>query len=558
LTAAQGEERENELSMKDWNSRLLIGVVIAAAAALIPLAWLQYRWIGQLSEANEERLRSHLMASMSGFRQDFMQQVSRAAFEEEGFVERSHSARRLPDGTLHFYPEVDGLSAEAPWPAGMEGVREHLERGAPPGTIVDGPIPVILLPRMRVGMGNGGMGNPGMGRGGPRPGEPGMGGGMMGGPPPGRGPEPPGRGPDRPGEMRPPGPPPMMGYRIAVLNLEAIRSKLLPELADRWFSRNGEAAYFVRVKAGEKTFFESGAFTEADATSPLSASASDWRVEVRHKEEPLRSVVDGTRRRNLAVSFGILLALATGLAVIFFSMRRAHELARLQMEFVAGVSHELRTPLSVICSAGDNLAEGHVTAADQVKKYGAVIRLEGRRLSQMVEQVLSYASAESGRARLALKPVDIGRMVAGAVEMSGDGVKVEAGDAIGSVMGDEAALMRAVRNLVDNALIHGGAPVTVRVATAGETARIAVEDHGAGLPEDELKRVWDPFYRGRGAQEEQRPGSGLGLALVQRIAEEHGGRVEAENLVAGGARFTLILPRTEDRGDDERASHPAG
>src|SRR5690606_9240523 len=83
-----------------------------------------------------------------------------------------------------------------------------------------------------------------------------------------------------------------------------------------------------------------------------------WRVYVRHPSGSLEAAVAAVRRRNLAVSFGILLLMAATVAVILVSTRRAQNLARLQMEFVAGISHELLTPLSVIRSASDNLADG--------------------------------------------------------------------------------------------------------------------------------------------------------------------------------------------------------
>ena len=102
-------------------------------------------------------------------------------------------------------------------------------------------------------------------------------------------------------------------------------------------------------------------------------------------------MVAADRRRNLLLSFGVLLLLAVSMALIIVSTQRARRLARLQMEFVAGVSHELRTPVAVICSAADNLAEGFVGAKDQVKEYGALIRNEGRRLAGMIEQILRFA-----------------------------------------------------------------------------------------------------------------------------------------------------------------------
>ena len=113
-----------------------------------------------------------------------------------------------------------------------------------------------------------------------------------------------------------------------------------------------------------------------------------WQLLIKHRAGSLEAAVTEARRRNLVISFGILLLLAASVGTIIISTGRAQKLARQQVEFVAGVSHELRTPLAVICSAGENLADGVVEAPAQVSQYGALIRNEGRRLTKMVEQGL--------------------------------------------------------------------------------------------------------------------------------------------------------------------------
>ena len=127
---------------------------------------------------------------------------------------------------------------------------------------------------------------------------------------------------------------------------------------------------------------------------------------VKHRAGSLEAAVAATRRRNLAISFGILLLLGASVGFIVLSSRRAQRLATQQMEFVAGVSHELRTPLAVICSAAENLADGVIDNRDQIKRYGGLIRDEGRRLTGMVEQVLEFAGAQSGRKNYELRTTE--------------------------------------------------------------------------------------------------------------------------------------------------------
>jgi signal transduction histidine kinase len=109
---------------------------------------------------------------------------------------------------------------------------------------------------------------------------------------------------------------------------------------------------------------------------------------------------------------------------------------------------------------------------------------------------------------------------------------------------DKALISRAIDNLLDNARKYdeSGKPMRIEISEEGGEVRIAVVDHGIGIPPDELERVFDPFFRGANARGRS-GGFGLGLALARRIAQAHGGTVRAMNMPEGGARFELCLPR---------------
>src|SRR5262249_18020426 len=132
-----------------------------------------------------------------------------------------------------------------------------------------------------------------------------------------------------------------------------------------------------------------------------------WQLLVRHRAGSLENAVEQVRRRDLAISFGILLVLGAGLITLVISSQRAHTLGKLQMEFAAGVSHELRTPLAVIRSAAHNLRSGIVHDKEGVEQYAGIVQEEARRLSDMVEEVLLYAETQSGRKKYNLEPIDI-------------------------------------------------------------------------------------------------------------------------------------------------------
>ena len=286
-----------------------------------------------------------------------------------------------------------------------------------------------------------------------------------------------------------------------------------------------------------------------------------WTIEVRPAAGSLDAALARARRGNGAVVFGILLLLVLATVALALSARRAQETARRQIEFTAAVSHELRTPLAAIRSLADNLADGVVREPEQTRRYGTEIARQGERLTSMVEQVLALAAEEGTRRPREPEPVDVAALVRSATSEATAGapdaeVEVELADDLPPVVGDRAVLERAVANLVGNAVKHGTRGdgerpwVGVRAARSADGAgrpevAIAVSDRGPGVPAAERGRLFEPFFRGAGARARQLPGSGLGLHLVRRIADAHGGRVEVAPAPGGGSRFTLHLPAHE-------------
>jgi signal transduction histidine kinase len=292
-------------------------------------------------------------------------------------------------------------------------------------------------------------------------------------------------------------------------------------------------------------------------TAPVAmrTAGGHWRLLVQHSAGSLEAAVTAARRRNLWLSFGILAVLAASVGLIVVNARRSERLAAQQMDFVAAVSHELRTPLAVIRSAAQNLSAGVVQEAGQARRYGELIETEGRRLTEMVEQVLEYAGLDAHRRPPLTHLVDAGALVSETVsscsalfEAEGFDVRVAVAPNLPAVAADEGALRRALTNLLMNALKHAasGRTVTVDVRPAASApasgVEIAVTDKGPGIPADDLDHIFEPFYRGRRATEQQVHGNGLGLSLVKRIAEAHGGRVTVQSAPGAGATFTLHLP----------------
>ncbi|HXG87315.1 MAG TPA: HAMP domain-containing sensor histidine kinase [Vicinamibacterales bacterium] len=280
-----------------------------------------------------------------------------------------------------------------------------------------------------------------------------------------------------------------------------------------------------------------------------------WRLVAKHRAGSLEAAVVAARTRNFALSSGILLLLATAIGLIVVSARRADRLARQQLEFVAAVSHELRTPVSVIGAAAGNLADGVVEEPGRVKKYGATIQTEARRLAETVERVLQLAGIAAGRAAASPDLVAGHTLILEALsavrhEIESAGVTVERRlpDVLPSVRGDAVALRSAVQNLIGNAVKYGGESrwVGISAEATGRRLRIRVEDRGIGITAEDRKQMFEPFYRGREAVARQIQGSGLGLHLVRRIVEAHGGGVTVQSEPGKGTTFTIELPIAPD------------
>jgi len=585
-------------------------LVTAALLILLPtLAVLQYQWVGQLSTAARERLQRNVRNAASLFREGFDGELIRAALNlqvgpatvREGVSERysdrysawvntaSHpqivSNVLVVDGDTgqlrlrRWNPDIDALEPtewRAPldkWRAQIEQEFDDFRAGRPfdRRQTLRGEDSVVVVPLRTLVI------------------------------------------PARPT----PGPQtvtPVFGFTIIELNMPYIRTQMLPELALRHFTHVEGDVYRVAVTAaddpgdvlyrshpdapvdparadasvalfglGSQGFLfgrpprpvrdvpRSDASTRIRSEEPLTeevrGSGDDlgrWQLLVQHESGSLEAAVARARRQNLAISFGILLLLTLSVGLLAATSRRAHRLARQQMEFVAGVSHELRTPVAVIRSAAENLSHGVVDSGDRVKRYGQLLETEARRLGEMVERVLQYAGIESGLAtgaRVPLAPTDV---IEGAIESSltllePEHVVIERDFTPNppAIVGDAAALRSAVQNLIANAVKYGGRDkwVGIKVEHGRQRRRpevwITVSDHGAGIPAEELPHIFDPFYRGADAVARQVHGNGLGLSLVRQIVAAHGGRVTVTTRAGAGSSFTIALPSAEP---DQRPS----
>jgi two-component system phosphate regulon sensor histidine kinase PhoR len=275
-----------------------------------------------------------------------------------------------------------------------------------------------------------------------------------------------------------------------------------------------------------------------------------WRLQVAPKTAPLLKATGRTSRFNQAALIGLSLAvILIAVAFILYAADKERRLARLKSDFIANVSHELKTPLSVIRMFGEMLLTKRVRDDGKRVEYLEIICSESERLSGLIENVLDFAALERGKRTYDMSPTELDDLVARAIETfryrferEGAAVQLQRLGDPPSAWVDEQAIMLAVINLLDNAVKYAGSmPVEVMIDARAADIEIRVRDHGPGIPQSDLKRVFERFYRSQSRGKTR--GSGIGLSLVKHIAEAHGGRAWAENARDGGAIVGISLPR---------------
>lgn len=257
--------------------------------------------------------------------------------------------------------------------------------------------------------------------------------------------------------------------------------------------------------------------------------------------------------------FALLLVLGVSLFggyLLWRDFNRDMKMAEERSHFIAGVSHELRTPLTAIRMYAETLAMGRATSPETAKQYIETILTEGERLSRLVDNVLDFAKIEQGKRLYRFRRCSLQEVVRTAVQTlerplaeQGFAVKMEIDDAVPDLLADSDAMIRAVLNLLSNAMKYSGKSreIEVRLGVRRNLAVIRIRDHGFGLPETEQQQVFEKFYRAPQPEGQSVPGTGLGLTLVKHVAEEHGGGVEVKSKPGEGSTFSIVLPLARER-----------
>jgi two-component system, OmpR family, phosphate regulon sensor histidine kinase PhoR len=231
-------------------------------------------------------------------------------------------------------------------------------------------------------------------------------------------------------------------------------------------------------------------------------------------------------------------------------LRRADQIRR---DFVANVSHELRTPLTAIRGYVEALADGD-TSPDEHRQFLEVIGRHALRMERLVKDLLRLARLDARQETLELVACETRGLVESvatdlqpAARERHQSIAIDVAAGAETLRVDPSKLHDALRNLIANAITYAPEHTTIAVAAARRDKRIeiSVADEGPGIPEHDLSRVFERFYRVDKSRARDPGGTGLGLAIVRHLVELHGGSVRVENRAEGGARFTVTLPSAD-------------
>ncbi|MCA9404458.1 MAG: HAMP domain-containing protein [Candidatus Omnitrophica bacterium] len=240
-----------------------------------------------------------------------------------------------------------------------------------------------------------------------------------------------------------------------------------------------------------------------------------------------------------------------GAVMVFHNITELRRLEMVRKDFVANVSHELRTPITNIKGYAETLLEGALDDKSNAEDFTNIIHSEAERLAKLVEDVLDLSRIESGKMQFHFKPHDIGDLVK-RVETGlskqftkrGITFRTEIPDDIGKVRCDGPSIAQVLLNLIENAVKYNkdNGLVTVSAQHKGRYVELSIADTGIGIPENDLPRIFERFYRVDKAHSREIGGTGLGLSIVKHIVQAHQGEVRVTSQTGVGSCFRFTLP----------------
>lgn len=249
-------------------------------------------------------------------------------------------------------------------------------------------------------------------------------------------------------------------------------------------------------------------------------------------------------------------------AVLIFDDSEFRRLDAIRRDFVANISHELKTPIGALSL----LSEAVLGASEDphsIVKFATRMQTEAKRLSDLVQEIIDLSRLQDDDPLRNAKGLNLARLISDAID--GSRMAAEARNISISfnqtddleVLGDSRQIEMAISNLVENAINYSpdGTRVAIALRKQGALAEISISDQGVGIPEKEIERIFERFYRVDPARSRATGGTGLGLSIVKHVVNNHGGDISVWSVEGAGSTFTIRLPLSTRNDANKKMSH---
>ena len=274
-------------------------------------------------------------------------------------------------------------------------------------------------------------------------------------------------------------------------------------------------------------------------------------------ELPRGPIGDGTRELLVRI---IPIGTAGTICIMIFDESEMRRLDSVRRDFVANISHELKTPIGALLILSEAVL-GATDDPEAITKFATRMQIEAKRLTDLVQEIIDLSRLQDDDPLKRAEPVLISDAVREAVDQSklhadtrdiSVVVSTAEGDA---VLGDRLQITTAIQNLIENAIKYSSdsTRVAVAVKVIDNLVELSISDQGIGIPEKDLERIFERFYRVDPARSRMTGGTGLGLSIVKHIINNHGGDISVWSVEGAGSTFTIRFPKYNEQNLEARA-----
>jgi len=282
---------------------------------------------------------------------------------------------------------------------------------------------------------------------------------------------------------------------------------------------------------------------------------------------PEEAIMGGLFSENINLYYlyvvTIILIIVLGLFFLFRDIYREEQLYRMKSDFISNVTHDIKTPISTMRTLAENLSEGWIKDPASQQEYFTILTRESERLSQVVENILEFSRGEAGKNHYEMKVVSLDELVHKIAErfkttIQGKNVSFKATipQNLPEAFCNPDRIEHAVLNLLDNALKYSGDHKEIELTAGVKNGhlQVSVRDNGFGIKKNEQDKIFQKFYRIESSNGQNKPGSGIGLSLVQDIVNQHDGNITVDSKMGEGSTFSISIPIKKVNEDEENSN----